>query len=139
MVAAVLLFQQGPRLGGGNDQDVSQQGARLVGGDDEGEIEGGGAGKGAAEDGADGSSIAVSMALPSRPSFAVLPFAGAASDRSQDHLASGLAQEVAVALSQSRDLFVASPHSALMFSASNDAVTRGSEGHGRSLCSPGQG
>jgi adenylate cyclase len=62
------------------------------------------------------------MALPSQPSFAVLPFAAASSDRSQDHLASGLAQEVAVALSQSHGLFVASPHSALMFSASNDAV-----------------
>jgi adenylate cyclase len=60
--------------------------------------------------------------LPSQPSFAVLPFSGASSDRSQDHLASGMAQEVAVALSQSRDLFVASPHSALMFSVSNDAV-----------------
>ena len=130
VVAAVLLFQQGPRLGGGNDQDVSQQGARLVGGDDEGEIKGGGADKGATEVGADGSSIAISMALPSRPSFAVLPFAAASSDRSQDYLASGLAQEVAVALSQSHDLFVASPHSALMFSASNDAVTEAARAMG---------
>jgi adenylate cyclase len=107
VVAAVLLFQQGPRLGGGDDED---------------KIERAGTGKEATEDSADGSSIAVSMALPSQPSFAVLPFAAASSDRSQDHLASGLAQEVAVALSQSRDLFVASPHSALMFSVSNDAV-----------------
>ena len=107
VVAAVLLLQQAPRLDGGDDED---------------KIERGGAGKEAAEDSADGLSIAVSMALPSQPSFAVLPFSGASSDRSQDHLASGMAQEVAVALSQSRDLFVASPHSALMFSASNDAV-----------------
>jgi adenylate cyclase len=107
VVAAVLLFQQGPRLGSSDDED---------------KIERGGTVEESNQDGADGSSFAVSMALPSQPSFAVLPFAAASSDRSQDHLASGLAQEVAVALSQSHGLFVASPHSALMFSASNDAV-----------------
>ena len=130
VVAAVFLFQQGPHFGGGDDKArtvvpavlLLQQGPRLGGGENEDEIERGGTDEEANEDGADGSSIPISMALPSQPSFAVLPFAAASSDRSQDHLASGLAQEVAVALSQSRDLFVASPHSTLMFSASNDAV-----------------
>ena len=122
LAAAVLLFQQENRLGSGDDKDVFQQSARLGGGNDEGEIEGSGADKEATEVGLDGLSITVSMALPSQPSFAVLPFAAASSDHSQDHLKSGLAQEVAVALSQSQDLFVASPHSALMFAASNDAV-----------------
>jgi adenylate cyclase len=115
VVAVVLLVQQGPRLGSG---------------DDEGEVKLGATGEDATEDDADGSSISVSMKLPSEPSIAVLPFATASSDRSQEHLALGLAQEVAVALARSRDLFVASPYSALMFSSSTDAVAEAAKAMG---------
>jgi adenylate cyclase len=145
VVAVVLLVQQGPRLGSGDDVaggggspfEGSVKGALKKGfgrsnaeGDDEGEVKLGATGEETAEDDADGSSIAVSMKLPSEPSIAVLPFATASSDRSQNHLALGLAQEVAVALSQSRDLFVASPHSALKFSASTDAVAEAARAMG---------
>lgn len=145
VVAVVLLVQQGPRLGSGDDVadgggspfEGSGKGSLKKGtgrsnaeGDDEGEVKLGATGEDATEDDADGSSISVSMKLPSEPSIAVLPFATASSDRSQEHLALGLAQEVAVALARSRDLFVASPYSALMFSSSTDAVAEAAKAMG---------
>ncbi len=137
IVAVVFLIQQGPRIG--SNDDVADGGGSpfkgsassslkkgfgraIAEGDDKGEIERGASGGEADESSADGSALTVSMTLPNEPSIAVLPFTSTSSDRSEDHLAMGLAQEVAVALSRSRDLFVASPHSALMFSGSTGGV-----------------
>ena len=145
VVAVVCFAQQGPRLGS-DSQTADGGSAPFEGsvrsslkkglgrgnadGDDQGEVERRASGDEASDEASDESAIAVSMALPNEPSIAVLPFASASSDRSQDHLVMGLAQEVAVALSRSRDLFVASPHSALMYPATTEGFAEAARGLG---------
>ncbi|MEK9945783.1 MAG: hypothetical protein VW999_07345 [Alphaproteobacteria bacterium] len=145
VVAVVFFAQQGMQFG--SDDQASEGGnapfegsvrtalKKGIGrgdadGDDQGEVKLRASGEEGTAEATDEATIAVSMALPNEPSIAVLPFASASSDRSQDHLAIGLAQEIATALSRSRDLFVASSHSALMYPPSTDAVAEVARGLG---------
>jgi len=145
IVAVVFFAQQGVQFGsddqaseGGNAPfEGSVRSALKKGlgrgnadGDDQGEAKPRASGEEGTADASDEATIAVSMALPNEPSIAVLPFASTSADRSQDHLAIGLAQEIATALSRSRDLFVASSHSALMYPPSTDAVAEAARGLG---------
>jgi len=138
-VAVIFFIQQGPMMGGADEQaaeagespfEGSVRGALQKGfgvnraeGEDEGQAARGTKGADPTEDTARGQAVKVEMTLPNEPSIAVLPFANASSDRSKDYLAAGLAEEVATALASTPKLFVASPHSAQGFAASPDSVT----------------
>ena len=53
--------------------------------------------------------------LPDQPSIAVLPFANLSDDRSQDYFADGMAQEIIIALSRVRWLFVIARGSSFIY------------------------
>ncbi len=138
-VVVVFLVQQGPRMGsvdematggGSSPFEGSIQGAMKKGfsrdnaeGENQGEARRSGSGAEPTEDTANGGTLSVPMTLPSEPSIAVLPFANASADRTQDYLATGLAEEISIALSRTPRLFIAAPRSAMGFGPNPDAVS----------------
>jgi hypothetical protein len=59
----------------------------------------------------DGVNIAVPLALPYKPSIAVLPFENMSGDPSQEYFADGMVEDIITGLSRSKSLFVIAPHS----------------------------
>jgi TolB-like protein len=55
------------------------------------------------------------LALPDKPSIAVLPFANLSSDPQQDYFADGMVEDIITALSRSRSLFVIARHSTFTY------------------------
>jgi TolB-like protein len=58
---------------------------------------------------------ALALALPDKPSIAVLPFANLGSDPEQDYFADGMVEDIISGLSRSRSLFVIARHSTLTY------------------------
>ncbi len=141
VVLVVFFIQQGPLSGGDQEAGGSSPFEGSAGGglkkgfgrgsaEGDGEVSEGQAGAESTQEAAEGGALSVPMTLPSEPSIAVLPFANASSDRTQDYVATGLAEEVAIALSRSRGLFIASPHSALAFGSNPDSVPEAAQALG---------
>jgi len=61
------------------------------------------------------------LALPDKPSVAVLPFANVSSDPEQDFLADGIAEDIITALSRYPSLFVIARNSSFTYRASQSA------------------
>jgi len=55
------------------------------------------------------------LALPDRPSIAVLPFSNMSGDPEQDYFSDGMSEDVIISLSKFRELFVIAHHSALSY------------------------
>src|SRR5205085_3216416 len=55
------------------------------------------------------------LALPDKPSIAVLPFANMSSDPEQEFLADGIAEDIITALSKSRSLFIIARNSSFTY------------------------
>jgi TolB-like protein/Tfp pilus assembly protein PilF len=60
-------------------------------------------------------SLAPSLALPDKPSIAVLPFTNIGGDREQDYFAEGMAEEIITALSRCKWLFVIARNSSFSY------------------------
>jgi adenylate cyclase len=55
------------------------------------------------------------LALPDRPSIAVLPFANMSGDPQQDYFADGIVEEITIALSRIRSIFVIARNSSFTY------------------------
>ena len=62
-----------------------------------------------------GPSPATALALPDRPSIAVLPFTNMSGDSEQDYFVDGIAEEIIIALSRVRWFFVIARHSTFAY------------------------
>jgi len=67
------------------------------------------------EDAADAAAGGLPLALPDKPSIAVLPFANMSGDRTQDYFADGVVEEITTALSRIRWLFVIARNSSFTY------------------------
>jgi adenylate cyclase len=63
------------------------------------------------------------LALPDKPSIAVLPFTNLSGDPEQEYFADGIAEDIITALSKSRSLFVIARNSSFTYRGKSVAVT----------------
>ena len=75
-----------------------------------------------------------SLAIPGKPSIAVLPFANMSGDPDQEYFSDGIAEDIITELSRSRSLFVIARNSSFTYKGRAVDVQQVGQRAGRALC-----